>query len=164
MNDEKSKIIEDAKSRIVGLECWYVAAGKGATGTTFSLALGDKILRDRPLINTKLSEEYRRFKASVSLLVWCAWRLDGDEAPETSWDDSDDRFSVVLDGLVGSRVIEANIALPAWDLQLTFSPYRRMHVFCDHVPGEPSIDINWELFDAKGRSMHFGPGAQFEYS
>jgi hypothetical protein len=65
------------------LPCWYVSCG-GAVGPSFQLALGNRVLRNRPLKNSAHPDEFRRFEGEANLLVWCSWRLDGSEGPRTS--------------------------------------------------------------------------------
>lgn len=129
---------------IRGLPCWYVSTG-GAAGSTFQLALGGKVLRQVPLRNAAHPEEYRKFEGEVSLLVWCAWRLDSVDAPLTSWDDAEAGVANGLGKLVGRVVESAEAAPPAWDLTVRFSGDLTLHLFCDHVPGDPSFDGNYDL-------------------
>jgi hypothetical protein len=37
------------------------------------------------------------------------------------------------------------IDLPGWDFHLGFSNGMMLKVFCDHVPGDPSLHGNWSL-------------------
>lgn len=149
------------RSYLIGMPCWYVACGGKHVGSTFSLALGGKILRQAPLMNPSHPEDYRKYEGEANLVVWCTWRLDGPDAPETSSDDTDAAIQSVLQRLTGSRIVDVIIERPAWDLRILFSPFHRLQVFCDHVPGEPSCDGNWELH-MKEQSFYFGPGTAME--
>jgi hypothetical protein len=142
-----------------GLTCWYVSAG-GAAGSTFQLALGGKVLRARPITNPAHSEEYRRFEGEANLLVWCAWRLDGEDRPLTSWDDSREAIPRELRRLVGARVETVSLVWPAWDLTLCFVGGLQLRIFADHLPGEPSFDGNWELWRPEV-AAYVGPGANY---
>jgi hypothetical protein len=142
-----------------GLECWYVSCG-GAAGTTFQLALGGKIRRSIPLTNPAHTEEYRQFEGEASLLVWCAWRLDGLDRPLTSWDDTDESVKAGLERLLGTRVDSIEVVPPAWDMEINFSNSLCLRVFCDHVPGEPSFDGNWDL-SIQNVTAGIGPGAKY---
>jgi hypothetical protein len=142
-----------------GLTCWYVSSG-GAAGSTFQLALGGKIPRSRPLTNPAHPEEYRRFEGEANLLVWCAWRLDGEDRPLTSWDDSSETVSQELGRLAGLRVEAVALARPAWDLALRFSGGLHLQLFADHVPGDPSFDGNWEVWLPQVAAF-VGPGAAY---
>ena len=46
-------------------------------------------------------------------------------------------------------------------LALTFRNRLKLTVFCDHVPGEPSFDGNWELWLRKV-ALFIGPGNRWE--
>lgn len=152
-------IAVQVRSSLIGLECWYVSAGGNYVGSSFSLALGGKVPRERPLTNTAHSDEFRNYKGEANLLVWCSWRLDGQESPQSSSDDTDEGRLRALDQLVGARVVDVVVERPAWDLKLLFSPFYSLKLFCDHVPGDPSFDGNWELHTPSG-GCYFGPGAK----
>src|SRR5439155_19032144 len=124
------------------------------------LALGEKVPRRAPLKNPAHSEEYRRFEGEANLLVWCSWRLDGPHRPLSSSDDSSEAIAQELGQLVGSQVESLGLTPPAWDLTVAFSRGLVLRIFCDHLPGNPSFDGNWELWgrDAVG---FVGPGAHF---
>jgi hypothetical protein len=141
-----------------GLECWYVSSG-GAASSTFQLTLGGKVRRPVPLKNPGHSEEFRQFEGEVGLFVWCAWRLDGTDGPVTSWDDTKESVEAGLEKLLGSRIDTVEVVPPAWDMNIKFSNSLCLHVFCDHVPGEPSFDGNWDLRTQK-MSIAVGPGTQ----
>jgi hypothetical protein len=131
-----------------GLRCWYVSCG-GNVGSTFQLALGEKVPAH--------SEEYRAFEGEANLLVWCAWRLDGPGRPLASWDDGDAAVKDGLLKLVGTRVESVELTPPAWDLTVRFSGGLHLRIFCDHVPGDPSFDGNWELW-LRHVAVLVGPG------
>jgi hypothetical protein len=144
-----------------GQHCWYVSTG-GAAGSTFELALGEKRRRDRPLRNRSHSKEFREFEGEFGLLVWCAWRLDGPDGPVTSWDDTLEHIKSQLSRLQGAKVRSASVTAGAWDLLVTFWNGLRLRVFCDHVPGDPSFDGNWELW-RPDRALYVGPGNHMEF-
>src|SRR5262245_31199240 len=128
-----------------GLRCWYVSCG-GAAGPTFQLALGGKVPRKVPLKNPAHSEDYRRHEGETNLMDWCSWRLDGPDRPFTSSDDSEEGMTRELARLVGASVESVAVVAPAWDLTVAFSNGLCLRVFCDHLPGEPSFNGNWELW------------------
>jgi hypothetical protein len=156
-----SDIIIELRSRLIGLPCWYASAGGKHVGSTFSLALGRQVPRAAPLTNLAHSDEYRKYEGEANLVVWCTWRLDGPSAPESSSDDTEQGIQSALQGLIGSRVVDVVIERPAWDLRLLFWPFHRLQVFCDHVPGEPTVDGNWELH-MEDEALYFGPGTAME--
>lgn len=150
------------RSQLVGLECWYASFGGKHVGSTFSLAFGDKIPRAIPLTNPSHTEDFCNYEGSANLVVWCSWRLDSQESPESSSDDTDDGIKQALNGIVGSKVVDVVVERPGWDLKLLLFPYQILKVFCDHVPGDPSFDGNWELHTVK-ESYYFGPGFSTEF-
>lgn len=160
MTPSTNNTVGEIKSRLIGLECWYVSTGVGVGGT-FSLALGNHIRRSRPLSNSTHSEEFRNYEGEANVYVWCTWRLDGPEEPLSSSDDTDDGIRQGLSQLVGCTITNVAVASPAWDLQLMFSSGAKLHVFCDHVPGDPSFDGNWEM-RAHDLILYFGPGSKSE--
>ena len=153
--EELGRLIPSLK----GLECWYVSCG-GAAGSTFQLALGDRIRRSVPLKNLGASEEFRQFEGELGLYVWCAWRLDGSDGPLTSWDDTDESVKAGLTRLIGTRIRSIEVMPPAWDVNIKFSNSLCLHVFCDHVPGEPSFDGNWDL-RTQDVVIAIGPGVRY---
>lgn len=142
---------------ILGKPCWYASCG-GAAGSTFQLAFGKRVPRQYVLRNEKHSDEYRNFEAESNLLVWCSWRLDHCSGPISSSDDTNEHISEALTQLVGSAATDVKIDMPGWDLQIGFSSGSTLRVFCDHVPGDPSFDGNWELWE-KDRVISIGVGS-----
>ena len=152
--EELGRIISSLK----GLECWYVSFG-GAAGSTFQLALGGKVRRPVRLKNPAHSDEFRQFEGQVGLFVWCAWRLDSTVGPVTSWDDTNESAEAGLEKLIGTRIDTVEVVPPAWDMNIEFSNSLCLRVFCDHVPGEPSFDGNWDV-RTQDMSIAVGPGTQ----
>jgi hypothetical protein len=159
MNPVIPKQVCDVISILNGLECWYASTG-GAAGATFELAFGGKIRRAIPLHNPSHSQEFRQYEGEASLFVWCAWRLDSPDSTITSWDDEQTTIQNGLARLTGSRVLAVDIFPPGWDLDMRFDNGLRLHVFADHVPGDPSFDGNWELV-TQNWLLAFGPGAKY---
>jgi len=159
MNTNGAHDLDKLVRSLQTLRCWYVSCG-GASASTFQLALGEKVRRLRPLKNTSHPDEYRQFEGAANLLVWCSWRLDGTDSPLTSSDDVPTAMESGLKNLVGATIDSISLAAPAWDLALRFSNGLQLLVFCDHVPGEPSFDGNWELW-LKDVAASVGPGSQW---
>lgn len=143
-----------------GLRCWYVSCG-GAAGSTFELALGEKIRRSEVLNNPAHPEEFRHFEGEANLLVWCSWRLDGPEGPLTSSDDASEGSVQHLARLREAKIRYAALTPNSWDLRVAFGNRLKLTVFCDHVPGDPSFDGNWELW-LRGLTLFVGPGNRWE--
>jgi hypothetical protein len=159
-----AQLLDEVRSlvrSIRGLRCWYVSYG-GAAGPTFQLALGKKVRRSVPVRNPVHSEEYRQFEGEANLLVWCTWRLDGPSGPLTSSDDTPEGISKGLPQLREAKVRGASLIDNAGDLIISFSNKLKVRIFCDHVPGAPSFDGNWELW-LTDRALLVGPGSRFEF-
>jgi hypothetical protein len=160
MDNNHPQDVSTLVQSIRGLPCWSVSCG-GCTLPTFQLALGDKVRRPGPLKNPAQSEEYRQFEGEANLLVWCTWRLDAAEGPLTSSDDDEAGITTHLGRLSGATVEAVAVTSPALDLTISFSGSLTLRVFCDHVPGAPSFDGNWDLW-LKGVGVFVGPGARSE--
>ncbi len=159
MNENGSMELQTLVRSITGLSCWYVSCG-GVTLPTFQLALGNKVPREKPLNNSAHPEEFRRFKGEANLLVWCSWRLDGADGPLTSSDDTPTNIKNQLNQLIDARVESVDVAAPAWDLTVRFANGLQLHAFCDHVPGDPSFDGNWEMWRGDV-AVVVGPGVRY---
>ena len=105
------------RSQLIGLECWYASFGGKHLGSSFSLAFGNKVPRAVPLSNTAHPEEFRTDEGSANLVVWCSWRLDSQESPESSSDDTDEGIKRALSGLVGAKVVDVFVERSGWDLR-----------------------------------------------
>ncbi len=145
-----------------GLECWYVSVG-GCTLPSFQLALGEKLLRPRPLRSKAHPDVFRQFEAEVGLLVWCTWRLDDPSGPITSSDDTEEHIGEGLGRLVGVKVRTASARAPAWDMRVGFSNRMTLRIFCDKVPGDPSFSTNWELWNREQR-LEVAAGGHVEFT
>lgn len=156
MNQNNGQDLSKLVRSLQGLRCWYVSGG-GCTLPTFQIALGEKIARDVPLRNPAHPEEYRTHEGEANLLVWCSWRLDGPNRPVTSSDDLAEAITSGLKNLIGGQVESVDLSPPAWDLSVRFSNGFQLRVFCDHVPGDPSFDGNWELW-LRETVIAAGPG------
>jgi hypothetical protein len=155
MSDELAKWIPP----LVGLECWYASTG-GSAKSTLQLALGEKVARPHPLRNKAHSDEFRQFEGSVNIFIWCAWRLDGSHGPLTSWDDTEQSIKERLSNLPGNRIEHVDLVPGTWDINIRFLNGLFLRVFCDHVPGDPSFDGNWDL-RTQNVAIAFGPGANY---
>ena len=158
MKSPKSEAVQFAKAAIDQKLCWYVSCG--AVGTTFQLALGEKRRRTVPLKNKTHPKVYRVFEGESNLLVWCAWRLETGTKVLSSSNDLVVTVERTLSRLIGKHVTSAEVLFPSWDIVLKFSNRYVMRIFCDHVPGDPSFDGNWDLFTST-MSLHAGPGETF---
>ena len=147
-----------ASTALIGKGCWYVSAG-GVTAPSFMLVLGGKIPRPTPLKNPAQSMDFRSYRGSVELLVWCSWRLQ--RGAEVLASSAQERVGLsALDGVIDSTIVEAFCSPPAWDLRLHFSNNLEIVVFCDQVEPGASIAQNWELWTPQGY-VGTGPGADW---
>jgi hypothetical protein len=145
MDQDKSTTINLIRDSLLGKCCWDVGSG-GAASSTFELALGAKVPAVQLPLGPKHSLTPRQFEGEANLLVWCSWRLDEPARPLSSSDDLVEHVQQALSRLVGTHITTVQIDLPGWDLHLDFANGLRLHVFCDHLPGDPSFDGNWELW------------------
>jgi hypothetical protein len=144
--------------KLVGLPCWYVSGG--ATGNTFSLALGAKLPRSSPLWPDDLDNVFSTNRGEASLYVWCSWRLDGPTDAISSSDQEPELFMLELRQLIGKKVDAVTVAHEACDLSIRFGSMV-LNVFCDHVLPTPSFDGNWEA-TIDGVAVSVGPGFKAE--
>jgi hypothetical protein len=151
-NREK-RTARDVVAALHGKKCWNVACG-GSVGSTFQLALGGKVPRERPLKNPTVSSEYRQYEGQVGLMVWCSWRLEMPSGPLTSSDDESPRMESGLRRLAGKTVRRVSIS-DGWFLRIEFSMGLILSVFPDHVGANASFDGNWEVW-APGRLYAVG--------
>src|SRR5436309_474340 len=104
---------------LAGLPCWYVSRG-GAAGSSFQMALGEKVPRAIPVKNRVHPEEYRRNEGQANLLVWCSWRLNGPEGPVASSASPSKSLERSLDQLIGSTLLSCTPVTEAWDFIAKF--------------------------------------------
>ena len=154
-------------ARVDGLPCWraYTSAGNSP-----GLLLGRKVrraqadaMKDHHRWKDLPPDSDRFFTSEVLFIAWCSWRLDGEDQPISSSDDSEGSASAAIGELAGTSLKSAKVSAPAGDLELRFSNGQCLRVFCDHVPGDPSFDGNWELRVDRSHVM-VGPGAQCRYA
>jgi hypothetical protein len=157
---KNQQVILDFISIARTLPCWNLNCGRGV-GASFSLDLGKRIPRRVPRFSDNRIVEVEEECGEVQILVWCTWRLDAACGPLTSSDDSDHGIQRGLSKLIGSTVETIAVISPAWDLTVRFSNGLTLKVFCDHVPGDPSIHGNWDFF-LSGKSLHVGPGSAYK--
>ena len=146
-------------AEVAGKPCWHVGAG-GRVGSSFSLALGGKVERDRPLRHAPETDEAKRYQGEFRFLVWCSWRLGNSGAAIASSDQEPDNIAAALEVLRGNVLVEAVAQPPAWDLCLRFRDGCLLSVFCDHLRGDASIEQNWELWHGS-RALLVGPGYEW---
>lgn len=160
--DNEQTVMPEAMSQTLealrGKVCWNVGAG-GSVGSSFSLAFGGRIPRERPLNNPMVSDEFRSFEGEYALLVWCSWRLDGREGSIVSSDLSPEIIDQRLETwLIGAKVIGATVQSRAWDMRLDFSGDLTLQIFCDRLPDDEIVDPNnWDI-RSPSQTITVGPG------
>jgi hypothetical protein len=154
--------IEHLKNTLLRKTCWYTLAGEGS-GSIFQLYLGAKIPRQVPKRNEMLRDEARWNDAEYSLMVWCAWRLDGANEPMTSWLEPNDNSGPMVLGLAqleGESVVDVRLCPPAWDLEIEFSGQKTLRVFCDAIKGNERTE-NWSVLGPDGFCLAVGESGEW---
>lgn len=149
-----------ALQEIHGNSCWHVSAG-GVSWPSVMLALGEKIPRDRPLRNEAQPAVFRENDPSVSLLIWCSWRVELPKGPMGSSDGGETSERMVKE-ISGKRVQSCEHFAPGHDLTVTFDDLTVLRVFADHVDAvECSFEQNWEL-TTPSFEVSAGPGSNIQ--
>lgn len=102
------------------------------------------------------------YTGEIVFIAWCSWRLDAPDRPITSSDDDARAAAAGIERLTGRSLLASTLTPPAADVELHFSGDLTLKVFCDHVPGSPSFDGNWEL-QVRMSSLLIGPGSYCSY-
>lgn len=142
---------------IEGKTCWHVSAGN--IDFTFNLYFGERVTRDKPLLRNQSITKTQR--GEYELLVWCPWRLGTIGKPLSGSDEKKERIATALRVLEGLKVTQIQCVGPAWDLQIDFDDRIRLWVFAEYLPGDPSIDTNWELWH-HDTALLVGPGYEWK--
>lgn len=133
VNTDTFLLMQLAVAELVSKKCWASVAGEG-TGSTFTISLGKKIARKRPLKNQFLSEVSKLYDGEYSMYVqFASWRLDGAQRVICTSTDSNHNDGVMVHGLskiVGRTVLCASLTKPGCDLILDFDRGYRLTVFC----------------------------------
>lgn len=132
---------------LVGTQCWGFVAGEG-TGSTIALDFGGKILRKRTLKNPLLTEVQRNYEAELSLIVFCAWRLESENRIICSSTDSNHNDGPMVEGLnslINCRITSVNVFPVSYDLILLFNNSMKLTIFCDQTNTEDMMD-NYSFF------------------
>ena len=143
---------------LAGKRCWGVSAGQG-TGSVFVLDFGRKVPRDRPIANPYLTPQQQRYTGELSLMVFCAWRIDAKDSVVCGWNDSSRNVGPMVNGLKGlmkTSVKAVAIEHPAWDLTISFAQ-RTLRVFCDQTVRESGPKNYWISSALAGRIYAVGP-------
>jgi hypothetical protein len=151
------------EAALVHKPCWYTAAGE-STGSQFDLFLGGKVRRERPLQNIRLSEEARQYSSEYSLIVSCAWRLDGPDGPITGWREPNEHDGPMVNGLaqlVGESIRSIRVDGPAWDLEIDFTGDKTLRIFCDFTKEAEGESTNWFVLGPAGFQLSVEQGGDW---
>lgn len=154
--------VNSSLSRLRGLVCWAIVAGKG-TGTTIDIHFGQKIPRKQALKNTLLSEEVRLYEGEYGIFVRCSWRIDSkSDVICGCWEDNSINGAVrrELDSLIGSTVLDFSVLKPGLDLSLELSCGKFLKLFCDQTDCDEEVD-NYIIFDGN-ITLSVGPKSRVE--
>jgi hypothetical protein len=133
--------------RLENRTCIGFTAGE-VTGSVVDLEFEPRRLRSRPLRNLNLTEEQRRGEPEYSILIECAWRLDGRHGVICgAWDDNSPDGTMLrgLREIIGEAVESYQLSDPGLDLELRFSSGRTLRIFCDQVNEFDEYD-NYSVF------------------
>ncbi len=146
----------------LGKSCWHVTVG-APTSPEFSLALGDRVKRQKPLQNPRQSEVFRQNEGEVSIFIRCVWRLEQGSFVIVSSNDTVLKVKRGLRRIVDHKFIGFKVEKPAWDLSLEFTGGLRLRIFCEHTEQKSNSRRNWQA--RVGTSQVFaGPGTRLEIS
>jgi len=123
---------------------WLIAAGK-PTGSILNLGFGEREKRRVLLKNPARTPMERNFAPTISLTMFCAWRVRHGKRFIATWRDPNLRGGPMLSGLEhlrDRRVIKATIAPTIADLTLRLEGGYALEVFADIRDGEES-DMNY---------------------
>lgn len=155
MNAEER--IRQAVTKLQDLACWHVGTG-GAVGTSFTLDLGERVIRAEALTNPAVSEEFRRYQGEHILMVWCSWRLDGPQDALASSDSSCETASETLQHqLTNRKFLRMNVSSRTLDALLEFDGDLQLRIFCDRFAGDGWSGMNWQL-ETGQNIIVVGPG------
>lgn len=144
----------------LGKSCWHVCVGV-PTSPEFSLALGQKVKRDKPLLNQKQPRVFRENEGEVSIFVRCVWRLEQRSSVIVSSDDAVTEIRRGLSRIVGRKLVGLKVERPAWDLLLEFGSGIRLKMFCERTGQNSSSRRNWQA-RIETVSILAGPGTQLQ--
>lgn len=122
-------------SKMVGLTCWAVIAGKG-NGSMMTLDFGRRVPVYPPLRNERLSNELRQFQGEYCVFVeGCAWRLEGKKRVICGWGEKEIVIEKKVQRLVGCKLTNVEFSNWALDLNLSFDDRYLLRLFCDQTAG-----------------------------
>lgn len=141
--------LEEFLSAVTGETCWSVIAGAG-TGSMFTMALGDKLRRARPIPNSCLSDDQRAFDGEFVVFIKNAsWRIEQRGRTLCTSNDSNASGGAMLSGLmhlVENAISSARVTDGVGSLALTFADNICLIVSC--------TDENWENYSLHSPNHH----------
>lgn len=135
MKSGQEQRLREELQQMISKSCWSVVAGEG-TGSVITINIGEKVRRPKPVRNLWLNKDEQENEGEMSLMIWCAWRLDGPAGVVCGSTDSNDNDGSMVKGvkmLIGRVVESAEILSPAFDLRLAFRGQYVLNIFCDQT-------------------------------
>ena len=130
---EMNSQLQSCLNELLQKECWSIVAGKG-TGSIFTLGLGDRIHRKRPIENLHLLKEQRENDSEYGLMVYSSWKLKGENETICDSDSDNSNDGSMVNGLgqlKGKRIKEAKFDGFNQGLLLLFDENYRLQIACD---------------------------------
>lgn len=138
----------DALGRMTGKKCWSYMANVN-TGSCVGFDIGQKVLREKPLSNPRISKEERLYRGEFHFYISCSWRLDWKGKVLCGGEDDKSEEGPMMLGLremLNRRVVSVELEQPGLDLILGFEDGLVFRIFCDEFEqGEEDLE-NYVLF------------------
>ena len=131
---------------VQGKECWYTSVN-ASTGSILNLCLGGKVPSKKPAQNPNKSEDFCSFDPEISVMVYCAWRIETKDHVLGGWLDPNHPGGAMeksLSNIHGKTVTEFHLDFPSFDLTLTLSNMFSIKIFCDQIYVD-SMKSNWYI-------------------
>lgn len=137
----------DVLWQMAGEKCWSFMANVN-TGSCVSIDIGQKVLREKPLRNPRISKEERIYRGEFHFYVNCSWRIDWKgEVLCGGEDDKSEQGSMMigLREMLNRRVVSVELEQPGLDVALEFEGGLVFRIFCDEFEEEEDVE-NYVLF------------------
>jgi hypothetical protein len=156
--------LTSALGQLIGKECWSVIGGRG-TGSVIVISLGERVLREREISNSCLTEDERRFDALFSSMIWCSWRVERAGRVVGTWGALTETGELEPTGalaLKGRRLSGFELDDPIPDLRLDFGDVR-LSLFADYLSDDPGEAAYTVAIPAGTYSVSADGEIQFEH-
>jgi len=129
------ELFEAELSTLVGLECWAVVGGMG-TGSVIQLNIGEKVLREKPLRNTKVDELVRLYDSTIGFRIECPWRIESKEevfCASHHSNEEDGPYEFGFNKIRGQIISGVELTKPAYDLHIKFMNDFSIRIHCSLI-------------------------------